>query len=129
MSDTPKTPEGQAPSKMIGRVARALAGVPMRGDYDEVPVDEVFSRPRYSHLAHQYRREAWAAIEAYEAALAEAGLVIVPREPTEEMVNAGKHVVVSVLAQTIKPEQIQTLVYTGVQEYRAMIGVALGRKP
>ena len=33
--------------------------------------------------------EAQAAITAYKAALADAGYVVVPREPTEEMVVAG----------------------------------------
>ena len=50
-------------------VARTLAGCRHGyGDYDEVPVDEVFSRNRYLFLAASYRKQAAAVIEALEGA-------------------------------------------------------------
>ena len=53
-----------------------------------------------------------------------AGWEIVPREPSEAMIEAGKQVAIGVLAKTIHPQQILTLVYTGVQEWRAMVEAA-----
>lgn len=49
--------------------ARALAGCrTSHGDYDAVPVDEVFSRSRYQFLAATYRKQAAAVIDALESA-------------------------------------------------------------
>ncbi|CAH2603812.1 conserved protein of unknown function [Rhodovastum atsumiense] len=50
-------------------IARALAANPAPGDYEDVPADEVFNRPRYCHLAELYRRQA----DAVLAVLAPAG--------------------------------------------------------
>ncbi|MDP3938243.1 MAG: hypothetical protein Q8R92_08915 [Deltaproteobacteria bacterium] len=70
-----------------------------------------------------------AAIEAYEAALKDAGLVIVPREPTEGMfigpaVLAGVESLRESLRGPYTPERNATLAI-----WRAMIDAALGRKP
>ena len=115
MSDTPKTPEGQAPSAIIERAARVRYAAwrdqrnNLRLMYE--PWELLPQHERDQHVSHM------------RAAIKEM------REPTEEMVEAGKRAAISVLARMVKPEQAQTLVYTGVQEYRAMIDAACGRKP
>lgn len=88
-------------NEMVDRVARALAANPALGDYDEVPVDEVFSRPRYAHLKQMYERQARAAIQAM-------------RDPTEVMVRKGE----------------DAMPFGGPmrQGYRAMIDAALEEK-
>lgn len=81
--------------EMVERVARAMA-TRVRYKIDEGN-PAIGRRPGYL----VYTEEAWqqlaegaiAAIEAYEAALAAAGLVIVPREPTELMLDAGSSTV------------------------------------
>ena len=84
---------------VIERVARAIA-IENGDDYGKVPKH----KPHW--VAHQGRFQdrfrdinepfqsdydgmATAAISAYKAALEDAGLVIVPREPTEAMVRIG----------------------------------------
>jgi hypothetical protein len=48
-------------------VARALYPMLVHGgDYDEVPVDEAFTRPRYQHLAERANAAADAAIAAMQ---------------------------------------------------------------
>ena len=46
-----------------------------------------------------YREDAKAAIEAHEKALEAEGLVIVPREPTEAMVHAGRYPMTSTVTE------------------------------
>ena len=61
----------------VESVARALAGASTAGVKDPATVLRIYAR---------------AAIEAHETALADAGLVIVPREPTEAMLRASRSV-------------------------------------
>lgn len=68
---------------MIERVARAIH----RADY-LVSSDPWMETPG----SCQAEFAAQAAIDAYKAHLKESGYVIVPREPTEEMLSAGFHV-------------------------------------
>lgn len=50
---------------MREKIARALCPTMLDdGYYDEVPVDEVFSRPRYQHLAERAYRAVDAVLEA-----------------------------------------------------------------
>ena len=50
------------------KVARALAGAACILDgYEDVPVEEAFTRPRYQHLRERYLRLADAAIAAVRA--------------------------------------------------------------
>lgn len=63
-SGVPVPPSDEA---RVERVARALAANPFFGDYEEVPVEEVFQRQRYLHLKQRYERQARAVIAAYEA--------------------------------------------------------------
>ena len=66
------------------RLALMLAPVLKWGtDYDEVPTAEIFSRPRYQHLAERV----FVAADAALAELASAGYVVVPKEPTEAMLD------------------------------------------
>ena len=63
---------------MFSKVGQAIAGKGvMLEDHDA--------------LAYEYRQQAKAAIAAHEKALEEQGLVIVPREPTDAMLNAARH--------------------------------------
>lgn len=72
----------------VKRVARAIAlnesGVTARGNCE-------LNWPRDWSSSEQtvFRNQAQLAIEAHKAALADAGLVIVPREPTNKMREAG----------------------------------------
>ncbi len=70
----------------VEAVARALYDrvVAVNARHDGLPP------PPYEHdKAGFYLEIARAAINAHETALADAGLVIVPREPTEAMITAG----------------------------------------
>lgn len=105
-----------APPEIPGEVeavARALAANPAPGDYDEVPADEVFVRPRYIHMKHLYERQARAAMEASRTALEKAGMVVVPREPTAQMRWEGQDAVGNDL-RFVSPQDI----------YKAMIAAA-----
>ncbi len=70
-------------SELVDRVARALC------EADNYPPDDCHAdgTPQW----HGWKPEARAAIAAHEAALKDAGLVIVPREPTEAMQEAAEH--------------------------------------
>jgi hypothetical protein len=74
-------------SKALEKVARAICRqfltTLIPGKHAAPPESEVdLSWP-------DWKEEAAAAISAHEAALAEEGMVIVPREPTPEMLDAG----------------------------------------
>lgn len=71
-------------------VARALAPeIIADGPYDAVPIDEIFTRPRYLFLKQQCERATDAAIAAHLKALEDAGYVVAKAEPTDEMLDAG----------------------------------------
>lgn len=82
--------EGDTP-EMVERVGKAIVEtLETCGDADiQAGVGTIFglgSAPGREAFIEMLAR---AAIEAHEAALAAAGLVIVPREPTEAMIAAG----------------------------------------
>lgn len=68
-------------------MARAITPEVLKASeyYCDVPPEHVWSRPRYGHLKDHATLIAQAALTA----IAEAGMVIVPREPTQDMVSAG----------------------------------------
>ena len=69
-------------NEALQRVARALV------DYNELPPWEELTDDGREFWSEQAR----AAIEAHTQALADAGYVIVPREPTEAMELAGENI-------------------------------------
>lgn len=68
------------------RVMRAMDTVPVCSSTPEMLLREVFSEDLWAQLRLALST---AAIEAHLAALADAGLVIVPIEPTDTMVSRG----------------------------------------
>lgn len=72
-------------SEIVERVAKAM----FRSlDADPRFVGRADLSPEHPGWA-EYIHQAAAAIEAHKAALAEAGFVIVPQEPTDAMIDAG----------------------------------------
>ena len=70
--------------EMIERVARAIAGPMASAPWEDVPGKRVWE---------MYTTHASAAIAAHKAALAEAGLVIRPRQPTTAMQIIGNQAI------------------------------------
>lgn len=57
-------------NEMVERVARTIAPIIVRGTlWEDVPIDEIFRRPRYSFLAERARDAARTAIAAMPAPL------------------------------------------------------------
>src|SRR6266702_1987548 len=75
------------PPELWGPVAEAIAFAVARRDGAAPVVSSPAERAAYKRAT--WIAAAQAAIYAYEAALADQGMVIVPREPTEAMRRAG----------------------------------------
>ena len=69
----------------VERVARALCAA--AGNNPDGRVRRSDADPQWELVWAWWEDEARTAIEAHKAALADAGLVIVPREPTKAMIN------------------------------------------
>lgn len=99
-----------------------MAGTRMRAvEWEEIDAEERDSR----------LREARAAIAGHEAALSESGFVIVPREPTEEMVDAGYAWQCTEWPEDwhLNPEGITSETYIAQNIWPAMLSAALKETP
>ena len=98
---------GNPAREVIEAVARAIKVVAFDGPTITVTSD--------GRVTEHFERAARAAIEAHTAALAAAGSVVVPREPTDEMFRAYH--------KTLQSTTIAT--DAGIDCWRAMVAAAL----